>query len=63
MVETPQLDGPYGARGVAEHPMLSVPSAVGNALYDALGIEYFRLPLNSERVYFGIKKGEKEFHE
>jgi len=62
MVETPQLDGPYGARGVAEHPMLSVPSALGNALYDALGIDYFQLPLNSERVYFGIKKGEKEFH-
>jgi CO/xanthine dehydrogenase Mo-binding subunit len=62
MVETPQLDGPYGARGVAEHPMISVPSAVGNALYDALGIDYFRLPLTSERIYFGIKGGKKEFH-
>ncbi len=63
VVETSQEDGPYGARGVAEHPMLSVPSALGNALYDALGIDYFRLPLNSERVYFGIKSGKKEFHD
>jgi CO/xanthine dehydrogenase Mo-binding subunit len=39
IVETPQVDGPYGARGVAEHPMISVPPAVGNALYDALGID------------------------
>ncbi len=23
-VETPQLDGPFGARGVGEHPMISV---------------------------------------
>jgi CO/xanthine dehydrogenase Mo-binding subunit len=63
LIETPQADGPYGARGVAEHPMLSVPSAFGNALYDALGIDYFRLPLNAERVYFGIKKGQKEYHD
>ncbi len=63
MVETPQADGPYGARGVAEHPMISVPSALGNALYDALGIDYFRLPLNAERIYFGIKSGSDEYHD
>jgi len=63
IVETPQIDGPYGARGVAEHPMISVPPAVGNALYDALGIDYFQLPLNAERIYFGIKSEKKEFHD
>lgn len=62
-VETPQLDGPYGVRGIAEHTMIAVPSAVGNALYDALGIDYFTLPLNSERVCRGIKSGKKEYHE
>ncbi|MGQ9616446.1 MAG: xanthine dehydrogenase family protein molybdopterin-binding subunit [Spirochaetota bacterium] len=62
-VETPQLDGPYGARGIAEHTMIAVPSAVGNALYDALGIDYFTLPLNPERVYRGIKSGNKEYHD
>ena len=63
IVETPQLDGPYGARGVAEHPMISVPPAIGNALYDALGIDYFRLPLHAERIYSGIRSGKKEFHD
>jgi CO/xanthine dehydrogenase Mo-binding subunit len=63
IIETAQVDGPYGARGVAEHPMISVPSAVGNALYDALGIDFFRLPLSSERIHMGIKSGKKEFHE
>lgn len=62
LIETRQADGPYGARGVAEHPMISIPSALGNALSDALGIDYFRLPLSPERVYFGIKSGKKEFH-
>lgn len=55
-IETPQPDGPYGARGVAEHPMISVPSAVGNALSDALGIEFTELPLTSERVHNAIQR-------
>lgn len=55
-IETPQPDGPYGARGVAEHPMISVPSAVGNALSDALGIEFTELPLTSERVHDAIQR-------
>ena len=50
LLENPQPGGPYGARGVAEHPMISVPSAVGNALYDALAIEFTTLPMNYERV-------------
>ena len=32
IVETAQLDGPYGARGVGEHPMISVAPALGNAI-------------------------------
>ena len=60
VIETPQLDGPYGARGVAEHPMISIPGAIGNALADALGVDFFELPLNPERVYLAIKRsGEK----
>ncbi|HQP38837.1 MAG TPA: molybdopterin-dependent oxidoreductase, partial [Polyangiaceae bacterium] len=55
-VETPQLDGPYGARGIGEHPMVSVPGAIGNALRDALGIDFHDLPLNSERVYLALKR-------
>lgn len=58
-IENPQLDGPFGARGVAEHPMISVPSVVGNALYDALGINFYQLPLSPERVALAIAKGEE----
>jgi CO/xanthine dehydrogenase Mo-binding subunit len=55
-IETPQLNGPYGARGVAEHPMISVPSAVGNAIADGLGVEINELPLTPERVYLALKR-------
>jgi len=53
-LEAPQPDGPYGARGIAEHPMISVPSAIGNALYDALGIEFDTLPLTYERILLRV---------
>ena len=53
-IENPQYDGPFGARGVAEHPMISVPSVIGNALYDALGINFYKLPLSPEHVALAI---------
>ena len=58
-LETPQPGGPYGARGVAEHPMISVPSAIGNALTDALGIEFHTLPLTPERILLAIRSHEE----
>ncbi len=60
LLEFPQPDGPYGARGIAEHPMISVPSAVGNALYDALGIEFTTLPLSYERILLRILERRNE---
>jgi CO/xanthine dehydrogenase Mo-binding subunit len=55
-VETPHPQGPYGARGVAEHPMISGPSAVGNAVANATGVEFFELPLDPERIYLTLKR-------
>jgi len=54
IIENPQPDGPFGARGVGEHPMISVPSVIGNALYDALGINFYKLPLSPENVALAI---------
>jgi len=55
-LENPQPGGPYGARGIAEHPMISVPSAIGNALHAALGIEFRELPLTYERILLAIRE-------
>ncbi|MBL4935308.1 xanthine dehydrogenase family protein molybdopterin-binding subunit [Clostridium sp. YIM B02515] len=55
-VETPQLDGPYGARGCAEHPMISITSAIGNAVSNAIGTELYEVPLTADRVYKAIHK-------
>lgn len=61
-IENPQFDGPFGARGVAEHPMISVPSVIANALYDALGINFRHLPLSPERVALSVARGEEAIH-
>jgi CO/xanthine dehydrogenase Mo-binding subunit len=56
LIENPQPDGPFGARGIGEHPMISVPSVIGNALYDALGINFYKLPLSPENIAMAITK-------
>ncbi|WP_406676951.1 xanthine dehydrogenase family protein molybdopterin-binding subunit [Moorella sp. ACPs] len=55
-VETPQLDGPYGARGVAEHPMISITPAIANALANATGLEIKEAPLTAEKIYLAWNK-------
>lgn len=60
LVETPQLDGPYGARGVAEHPMISVAPAVANALANAIGLEMLEGPLTAEKVYLAWHRKDKK---
>ncbi len=55
-VETPQLDGPYGARGCAEHPMISITSVIGNAIADATGVEIYELPFTADKVYRALNK-------
>jgi CO/xanthine dehydrogenase Mo-binding subunit len=56
IIENPQSDGPYGARGIGEHPYLSVPAAVANAVHDAAGIDIKNLPLTPENVWKAIQE-------
>ena len=57
-VETPQVDGPYGARGVGEHSMIAVAAALGNALQNATGAQITHMPLRFEDVWRAIQRRE-----
>jgi CO/xanthine dehydrogenase Mo-binding subunit len=57
-VEVPQDDGPWGARGVGEHPMIATAPAIANAIYDALGIRFKDMPLTAERVFLALQEAE-----
>ncbi|MCM3566915.1 xanthine dehydrogenase family protein molybdopterin-binding subunit [Neobacillus mesonae] len=50
-VKTPQLDGPYGARGLGEHGLMGMPGALGNALSIASGVSLHHLPLIPELIW------------
>lgn len=62
LVEVPQDDGPWGARGIGEHSMVATIPAVANAIYDAIGIRFDGPPFTAEKIYLamldaGIVKG------
>lgn len=57
-VEMPCENAPYGARGLAEHGIIGMPAALGNALSLAAGAELDELPLVPETIW-RIKTGGK----
>ena len=54
IIEVPQPDGPFGARGVGEHPMLPAAPMIANAVEDALGLRITSMPITAEKVAMAI---------
>jgi 4-hydroxybenzoyl-CoA reductase subunit alpha len=53
-------EGPFGAKEAGEGPLIATLPAVGNALYDALGVRFTELPITPDRVLRGIDDRRKE---
>jgi carbon-monoxide dehydrogenase large subunit len=51
IVEVPQDDGPWGARGIGEHALVPTVPAIANAIYDAIGIRPGAPPFTSEKIF------------
>jgi xanthine dehydrogenase molybdenum-binding subunit len=58
LVETDDRDGPFGAKGMAEAPIIPVAAAVANAVADALGVRLRQLPMTPERVLAALGRAE-----
>lgn len=56
-IETPEGDGPYGARGLGEHGLVGIPGALLNSLSIAAQADLNRLPLTPETIW-RTKTGE-----
>ncbi len=50
MIEVPNPKHPQGVRGVGEVPIVPPLAAIANAVYDALGIRFDRLPISPPKV-------------
>jgi carbon-monoxide dehydrogenase large subunit len=59
-VEVPQDDGPWGARGIGEHPMIATAPAIANAVSDALGLRFNDLPLTVEKIFLALGEQKQE---
>jgi CO/xanthine dehydrogenase Mo-binding subunit len=56
ILEIPDPEGPWGARGLGELPFLPLVPAIAAALHDATGVWFDDFPLTPERVLRGLGK-------
>ncbi len=59
IVEVPQPDGPFGARGMGEHTMIAAAPMVADAVEDAVGIRFNEMPITAERVALAVARREE----
>ncbi|NCC95395.1 MAG: xanthine dehydrogenase family protein molybdopterin-binding subunit, partial [Synergistales bacterium] len=57
LVDAYEETGPFGAKSVSEVCINGPAPAIANALFDALGVRVFDLPLTPEKVLAAIKRG------
>jgi xanthine dehydrogenase molybdenum-binding subunit len=57
-LETIDPEGPAGAKGVGEAPAICTAAAIANALYNATGVRFTRLPLTPENVLRTLRDRE-----
>ncbi|HXQ91691.1 MAG TPA: xanthine dehydrogenase family protein molybdopterin-binding subunit [Nitrososphaerales archaeon] len=54
ILESNQVDGPFGAKGVGEIGMVAVGAAVANAVHNAIGIRMMKAPLTTKAILDGL---------
>jgi CO/xanthine dehydrogenase Mo-binding subunit len=57
-VETPDRNGPHGAKGIGESALIPVAPAIANAIYDAVGVRIKDLPIKAEKIYLGLAQND-----
>ncbi|MGH9970988.1 MAG: xanthine dehydrogenase family protein molybdopterin-binding subunit [Pyrinomonadaceae bacterium] len=59
LIEDADPNGPFGAKEVGQGPLLPVPPAVANAVYDAVGVRIDEVPIMPEKVSKALKEKER----
>jgi CO/xanthine dehydrogenase Mo-binding subunit len=58
IIESDDREGPYGAKEVGEGPIHPVIPSIGNAIYDAVGIRLYDLPMTPPKVLAALQQKE-----
>ncbi len=57
-VETPDINGPYGMRGIAEHGDIGIPAALANALSAASQADLDKTPLTPQTIWQALEEAK-----
>ncbi len=57
---TYEPSGPFGAKGIGEAAMNPVAAAYANAIYNAIGIRFYDLPITAEKILRALRGGGDE---
>ena len=55
LVEEPDPEGPFGAKEAGQGPLLPVPPAIANAVFDAIGVRIDEVPITPDKVLKALK--------
>jgi CO/xanthine dehydrogenase Mo-binding subunit len=55
LVESPDLEGPFGAKEAGQGPLNPVIPAIANAVYDAIGVRIDEVPITPDKVLNALK--------
>jgi len=59
LIENEDSDGPYGAKGIGEPATIATAPAIANAIYNAIGVRIFDLPVTPEKILKALKEKRK----
>jgi CO/xanthine dehydrogenase Mo-binding subunit/aerobic-type carbon monoxide dehydrogenase small subunit (CoxS/CutS family) len=59
IVETPEPEGPYGAKGMGEVGVNPIAPAVSNAIFDSVGVRMRSLPMTKEKILVALAELQK----
>jgi len=59
VVEVPDRNGPFGAKGIGESALIPVAPAIANAIYDAVGVRIKDLPIKAEKIFLALADANK----
>ena len=60
LIEDQDSEGPFGAKGVGEPTIIAAAPALANAVYDAIGIRFYDLPLNPSKVKKALEEQDNK---
>jgi hypothetical protein len=59
LIEDPDPNGPFGAKEVGQGPLLPVPPAIANAVYDAVGARVDEVPITPQKIMKALARKAK----